>query len=1089
MSSFAIPRRVVVAAPSRATERATVDRARRARSPDPRVVVVDASLDRARIMSEDIARDVPAVARCLEGTLSADAAARASASEAIERCGSFPGFAGTLAKIALSPDAAEASTRQLSAVLLKKHVREHWNARDRGFVPPELTEVEKAELKAVLPSGLADGWSKMRTAFAAAIAQTVTSDGQIWNELTARLVDGIRAKRSREEVLGCLKCYEIIAGDVDARDIASVGPALFPELLTLARQGEDAALRRRAAGAFTSTVATLTSMSGQEQKMTRDVLLPYLPTWLETLAMTLERVPEPNNFDQCASTLEALSSLALAVQYFVKPAGDALMPALSRGAAMFHAAAPVWAAYAEETDHEDPGMDSDGDRVSFEAVVTELLELVINIAEQPKLQKLLEPSLADTVYITMGFMAMSTSQEEQWSDDPNQFIADEDDDFSTVRAACLLMLDSLGARFGAKAVAAVATATERRLGESIAARHSGDKLWWRGREAALLAVGTMNDTILASIERAREKGVAAPFDIATFLTTIIDTDLHESTAASVPFLRGRALWVAARLSREIPPDVANTVLRASVGSLAPNLAAPLRIGACRAIAEFLPIAKKEVTAPYIGDVYTGLGNLLVDAGEETLHLILEAMLVLIKADDTAAAAWLGALAPAVLKIWAEYVRDPLVSADTSEVFEALAAIPACQAPLHAMLVPTLSRILASPNEQPEMLVEATLDLLTIILRPATVTEAKSTHEACFKYVCGLILHSDDAGVMQGASEALRAFLRAGKEDMLAWGSGDTSIGGGDVLQAMFQAASRLLDPNLEDSASLYAAPLLCQMLRRLPNKVGPVLRDIVAAVVARLRSSTQPNLSASLLTVFARVAHVDAVAFVELLTSLPSGGDEPNALDFVMRSWVEKQPDVHGSFDIKLTTSALGLLLNTQHPALSAVVVNGALVETPAESGRIRTRARARTAGPEVWTQIPLPAKIVQLLADVLIEYAEGAAGADDDYEEWEEDRASDEDDALDHDDDDDLDRLGALTDLNEGFTGDLFARLLMRGGFDAFDPDDADEAEDPVNDVDLRAFVVDGFKSLHASGALAPLASVVDVRHQRAIHDALVDA
>ena len=118
-------------------------------------------------------------------------------------------------------------------------------------------------------------------------------------------------------------------------------------------------------------------------------------------------------------------------------------------------------------------------------------------------------------------------------------------------------------------------------------------------------------------------------------------------------------------------------------------------------------------------------------------------------------------------------------------------------------------------------------------------------------------------------------------------------------------------------------------------------------------------------------------------------------------------------------------------------------------------RARARTAGPEVWTQIPLPAKIVQLLADVLIEYAEGAF----------------------------------TTDLNEGFTGDLFERLLMRGGFDAFDPDDADEAEDPVNDVDLRAFVVDGFKSLHASGALAPLASVVDVRHQRAIHDALVDA
>ena len=397
-----------------------------------------------------------------------------------------------------------------------------------------------------------------------------------------------------------------------------------------------------------------------------------------------------------------------------------------------------------------------------------------------------------------------------------------------------------------------------------------------------------------------------------------------------------------------------------------------------------------------------------------------------------------------------------------------------------MLVPTLSHILASPSEQPEMLVEATRDILTIILRPAAPETAKATHDVCFKYACGLIMQSDDAGVMQGASETLRAFLRAGKENMLEWGSGDPTVGGGDVLRAMFEAASRLLDPNLEDSASLYAAPLLCQMLRRLPTMVGPVLRDITAAVVARLRSSKQPNLSASLLTVFARIVHVDANAFIELLMSLPSGGDEPNAFDFVMRQWSEKQCDVHGSFDIKLTTTALGLLLNTQSPALHAVVVKGQLVETPAESGRIRTRARAQANGPEVWTQIPLSAKIVELLADVLIEYAEGMAGAEDDEDEWEEERDDDEDDP------DDAADAADFTGEEKEFTGDLFERLLMRGGLDAFDPDDADEAEDPVNDIDVRAFVVGGFRALPASGVLAPLAQSIATRHQRAIHDAL---
>ena len=123
----------------------------------------------------------------------------------------------------------------------------------------------------------------------------------------------------------------------------------------------------------------------------------------------------------------------------------------------------------------------------------------------------------------------------------------------------------------------------------------------------------------------------------------------------------------------------------------------------------------------------------------------------------------------------------------------------------------------------------------------------------------------------------------------------------------------------------------------------------------------------------------------------------------------------------------------------------------------------------------------------MLLEYAEGAAGAADE-DEWEED---DEDvDGVDDDDnaggDNDDDDFGAE---EKGFTGDLFERLLMRGGLDAFDPDDADEAEDPVNDIDLAAFITAGIKSLHASGHLAPLAHAIPERHQRAIHDALVRA
>ncbi|CEG01392.1 Armadillo-type fold [Ostreococcus tauri] len=1019
--------------------------------------------------------DDGALARTLLDTLSPDAPTRARATATLESQSHVHGYALALARAALDGEATETHGRQLAAVLLKRHVRERWTSDDGA--PGAMGASEREEVKRMLPMGLSDPSSKMRSAFAAAIAQVCANEGGAWEALAERLVEGVRSKRSKEEVLGCLKCYEYIGGEIDAKDVAMFGPRLFPELLALARDAEDRAVRRRASGAFTSTLHMLTSLSGEEQRAMRDMMVPYLPVWLETVSLELESVPNPNAFDECASTLEALKGLSLAVQYFTKSAGETLMPALSRGAMMFHTIAPIWAAYSEEQEHVDLGNESDGDTVSFDAVITELLELVIQIAEQPKLNKLLEANLLDTIYITIGYMTMSTQQEAEWTDDPNQFIADEEEDFSNVRAACGLMLDSLSNRFGPKCVGALASAAEKRMVESISARQSGDAKWWRAREATLLAVGTLNDAIVASAQKARETGKPAPLDVAAFVKAVIDTDFHESTALSAPFLRGRALWMCARLSSAVPPAMAETVLSCSVSSMAPDLPPPLRIGACRAMAEFLPLAKREVMAPYVGEIYKGLGGLLVEAGEETIHLILEAMHVLIKADAEAAAAWLGALTPAVVKIWGEYVRDPLISADACEVFEALAAIPACQPQLHATLVPTLSHILASPSEQPDMLVEATLDLLTIILRPAGLAEAKATHNACFKYVCGLIMHSDDAGVMQGAAETLRAFLRAGKESMLEWGTGNENVGGGDVLRAMFEAASRLLDPTLEDSASLTAAPLMCQMLRRLPTKVGPVLRDITAAVVARLRSSKQPNLSASLLTVFARIAHFDANAFIELLSSLPSGGEEPNAFDFVMRQWVENQGMVYGSFDIKLTTSALGIILSTQHAALSAVIVKGQIVEHPSESGRIRTRQRARDVGPEEWTRVPLSSKIVEVLADALIELEESAnedLGFED--EEWEED-----DDAFDAFDD-----AGEFA-RDEGFTsGDLFERLLMAKGLANFDPDDDDEAEDPVNDIDLRAFILDGLRSLHASGALVPLAQNVGARQQRAMHEAL---
>ena len=72
----------------------------------------------------------------------------------------------------------------------------------------------------------------------------------------------------------------------------------------------------------------------------------------------------------------------------------------------------------------------------------------------------------------------------------------------------------------------------------------------------------------------------------------------------------------------------------------------------------------------------GLGRLLAEFSEETLHLVLEALAVMVEADGTAGARWEPRLSPAVLQIWAAHVKDPLLSMDAVAVIQGLASIPA-----------------------------------------------------------------------------------------------------------------------------------------------------------------------------------------------------------------------------------------------------------------------------------------------------------------------------------------------------------------------------------------------------------------------------
>ncbi len=70
--------------------------------------------------------------------------------------------------------------RQLAAVILKQVINKHWSAEVPKFEAPELSANERAHIKAVLPAGLAQESSKLRTAVAMCIAAIAKSDPDGW---------------------------------------------------------------------------------------------------------------------------------------------------------------------------------------------------------------------------------------------------------------------------------------------------------------------------------------------------------------------------------------------------------------------------------------------------------------------------------------------------------------------------------------------------------------------------------------------------------------------------------------------------------------------------------------------------------------------------------------------------------------------------------------------------------------------------------------------------------------------------------------------------------------------------------------------
>ncbi|KAI8541271.1 hypothetical protein RHMOL_Rhmol08G0048900 [Rhododendron molle] len=996
-------------------------------------------------MENMVDQDQQWLINCLNATLDINHNVRSFAEASLHQASLQPGFGSALAKVAANRELSS-GLRQISFI----HI-----ARTRifsiffiYFVPCSFKGRNIAAIRGLLLLSLDDSHRKICTAVSMAVASIAHYDWpEDWPDLLPLLLKLINDQTNMNGVHGALRCLALLSGDLDDTVVPKLVPVLFPCLHTIVSSPQiyGRSLRAKALSIVHSCSFVLGVMSGVYKTETSALMSPMVQTWMEQFSIILEHPVHSDDPDDWCFRMEALKCLNQFVQNF---------PSLTE--TQFRVVVgPLWQTFvsslrvyeqASIEGAEDPyegRYDSDGAEQSLESFVIQLFELLLTIVGSSKLVKVVANNIKELAYYTIAFLQITEHQVHTWSLDANQYVADEDDNTYSCRVSGALLLEEVVSSCGTEAINAIVDAAKTQFVNSQQAKVTGSAAWWRIREAILFALSSLSDQLLEAEVSGHTRA-----DIGNLLEKIIAEDMG-SGVHEYPFLFARVFSSIAKFSSMLSHGVVEHFLLAAISAIGMDVPPLVKVGACRALCHLLPDANKGMLQPHIMGLFSSLANLLNQASDETMHLVLETLQAAIGAGHEASVSIEPVISPIILNMWVSHVSDPFISIDAVEVLEAIKNSPGCIQPLVSRVLPFVGPIMNKPQQQSDGLVAGALDLVTMLLKASETWNAptdvvKAVYETCFDSAIRIVLQTDDHSELQNATECLAYFLSGAKQEVLAWG-GDP----GFTMRSLLDVASRLLDPDLESSGSLFVGSYILQLILHLPSQMAPHIKDLVAALVRRLQSSKIAGLRSSLLLIFARLVHISiphVEQFIDLLISVPAEG-HANSFVYVMSEWTKQQGEIQGSYQIKVTTTALALLLSTRHIELGKITVQGHLIKSTAG---ITTRSKAKLA-PDQWTSMSLPAKILALLTDALIEIQEQVLGGGDEDSDWEEAQAGDAEA-----DQDSLYSVGETSYSRPSYEYlDAMAKAIDEDEVDG-DEDESLHSADPLNEINLANYLFD---------------------------------
>lgn len=245
--------------------------------------------------------------------------------------------------------------RQLAAVMLTRYVEDHWNPLDDDSVTVA-TDQAKRMIRNILPNGLYDPNSKIRTSVAFCISNIASMDWpNTWTELFDIIVKCLGG--NEDSVHGAMQVLIEFTYDLDSQ-IMVVGPIIISEVYRIfeAEQMYSTQTRKCAVKIFKSLFKSINEhvpLRADQEHLMR----PILPSLIEKFMHSLAN-PDPkiSSFSLKTEIIKVLAYLVNEMQRFIHQYTAQILPPIWQ---LLTQTADIYVKVAVNGTAENPFADSD----------------------------------------------------------------------------------------------------------------------------------------------------------------------------------------------------------------------------------------------------------------------------------------------------------------------------------------------------------------------------------------------------------------------------------------------------------------------------------------------------------------------------------------------------------------------------------------------------------------------------------------------------------------------------------------------------------------------------------------------------------